>query len=61
VKRMHSVTKGLTTLESRKGFGIGDSIVFSWAFIVLLLRDGAESPKANKRAYIFAIAHCRKQ
>jgi hypothetical protein len=48
VKRMRSVIKGLTTLESRKGFGIGESIVFSWAFIVLILRDGAVSPKANK-------------
>jgi hypothetical protein len=45
---MRSVIKGLTTLESRKGFGIEESIVFSWAFIVLILRDRAASPKAEK-------------
>ena len=48
MNRMRSVIKGLTTLESQKGFGIGESIVFSWAFIVLILRDGAVSLKANK-------------
>jgi hypothetical protein len=48
VNRMRSVIKGLTTLESQKGFGIGESIVFSWAFIVPILRDGAVFLKANK-------------